>query len=339
MPLARDYVFTGLGLGNFEAPFPVYALLTWFIISPRAYSILPDVLIQQGVIGLIALLMVWGVGIISGVQALYAASDDQSLTIEAGLAGVMVVLINGLLNDPLYGSDAAGLGALLLCAPPALVVAASSLALIGSRTDASHVRRPVVALAAVVSVALLAVAGASWRSLSAAFLANIGAVEQAKAELRIYNPITFDQPTLDQARQQAELSLAIQQFDLALAADPFNATARQRLAQIALARGDYATALAQAQAAWDAGHRDPITRMTLADAYVAHGRLADVASLVQGIGQANRRLSGYGWYRYQSNGDYVRAAYAYSSAVAVDPTDKDSAGRLAEVQKLAEDNK
>ena len=79
------------------------------------------------------------------------------------------------------------------------------------------------------------VLGLMGRSLVAAWwYANLGAVAQTRAELSQYDYNRFDNPSLDQIRQREDLSAAEAYFSRALAIDPGQATARTRLAQIAL---------------------------------------------------------------------------------------------------------
>jgi tetratricopeptide (TPR) repeat protein len=158
-----------------------------------------------------------------------------------------------------------------------------------------------------------------WRPLAAAWYANLGAVSQTLVELRSYDYHHFYDPTLDQVRQREDLSRAVGYFERALALDPGQVTARTRLAQIALARGEYETALEHTLAAWEAGYRDRVTRLVLGDALVAQGRVDEAAALVKGLERAGWRLEGQALSRYQRNGDWQRAAYAWRTVLALDP--------------------
>jgi tetratricopeptide (TPR) repeat protein len=330
LPLARDYAFTGLGLGNFGRAYPIYALLTYYYVTPRTRNVFADVLIEQGMLGLISFVAMLAVAIVSGVRALRHAFAESRL-VEASLAAVTVVLINGLGNNPLNGSDSLALGGLFALLPMAFVMAGARLT---ARNTAPQLQlaKPGLAFAGLAAVGLM-----FWQPLLAAWHANLGAVGQTRAELAIHDPIRSDTPSLDEARQMADLSPAMAEFDQALALDPANPTARQRLSQIALAHGQTEQALVHAQAAWDAGHRDTITRLVLGDAYVADGRVAEAVALVRGIGQAEPRFRGQAWYRYWVNDDFERAAYFYAAAVALDPTNTDAAFMQAEAERLAKE--
>lgn len=333
LPLARDYFWTGIGMGSFPAQYPVYALLTNFIVVPRARNVWLDVQVQQGVLGLIALAGLCAVAVIAGLRALRNAAPQDSKMIEAGLAATAALLINGTLNDPLYGSAPAGLGLLLVCLPPAFVISASRLCQSPDEARPAAARRNSIVFAAAIGV-LVIVFGVLWRPAWGSLQANLGAVAQSQAELRAYDPNQFDRPTLDEVRQTVDLAAAEAHFSDALASNPANLTARLRLAQIAMSLGRYDEALDQAEAAWQAGHRDALTRMTLSDALVARGRVDEAAKLVAGIEQAEARLSYQGWYRYWHAEDYPRAIQAYRAALLLDPQDEDVKRYIAEAETL-----
>jgi cytochrome c-type biogenesis protein CcmH/NrfG len=168
--------------------------------------------------------------------------------------------------------------------------------------------------------------------VTAAWYANLGAVRQTWAELSQYDHRHFDNPTLDEIRRQTDLSAAEQFYSRALALDPGQVTARTRLAEIALSRGQYDQALVHMQAAWDAGHRDRVTRLLLADALVATGNVAPGVEVVRELKWAEERLDGQGWYRYWLDGDYGRAADAWRAVVQLNPNNRRAARRVAEAE-------
>jgi tetratricopeptide (TPR) repeat protein len=98
-------------------------------------------------------------------------------------------------------------------------------------------------------------------------------------------------------------------------------TALQRLAQIALSTGEYPQALTWMQTAWEAGHRDEITRLLLGDALAAAGKPFAAAEMVRGLPWAAGRLNTQAWYRYVRQQDYARAAFAWQAVLSLDPND------------------
>jgi hypothetical protein len=337
--LVRDYLFTGCGLGNFPFVHSTYVLLIHVPEMVFAHSTPLDVAVEQGMFAAVALAVVWVGAARIGVGRL-TQSDEVPVGLRAGLLSLAVVIIHGAFDSTIYGSRAL----LLFWMPPALIVAASQSrvgGVAGAENQGADVpARPLpipegwasdgagptrtrgwlqlatLGTAVLVVVALLAL---FWRPLAASWYANLGAVHQTLVELRTYDYHHFDDPTLDEVRRREDLSQALASFERAVALDPGQVTARTRLAQIALARGEYGTGLQHALAAWEAGYRDRVTRLVLADALVADGRVEEAAVLVSGLEFARSRLQGQASSRYQQTGDWQRAAYAYRTVLALDP--------------------
>jgi tetratricopeptide (TPR) repeat protein len=181
------------------------------------------------------------------------------------------------------------------------------------------------------------VAGALfWRPALAAACANLGSLAQSRVELSRYDQRHFADLTLEQVRQQNDLDAALAWFGRAVEIDPANPTARLRQSEVALARGQYAEALAQAQAAWDAGHRDSVTRLVYGDALAANGRPEDAAQAARGVQFAATRFAGFGWSRYYRFGDYRRAADSYAAAFLLNPENTGMAEARDEAARKAE---
>jgi tetratricopeptide (TPR) repeat protein len=331
--LFRDYAFTGSGLGTFPLVHSTYALMIHVAVIPHAHALPLNVAVEQGLIGADALLLAWAAASWLGLRTL-ARSDESRPLLAAALFSLAVLVIHGLVDDPLYSSR----GVLFFWVPVGLVFAAAQGATAPrpSRTagpeGARGVPRLAVAAALVVIVALL---GLVLRPVAAIWHANLGAVRQTQVELRAYDSRRFGDRTLDQVRRQEDLSAAVRHFERALTLDPGQVTARTRLAQVALARRDYDAALGHARAAWDAGYRDRVTRLVLGDALVAHGEVEEAAQLVRGLEQAQARLEGQAFYRYQRHDDWQRAAYAWRTVLALDPDDSGARAAAARAEERA----
>lgn len=311
--LVRDYGFTGIGLGQFPEVHSTYALMIHVPVLVFAHMTPLDVAVEQGLPAAIALIGIWAGAAWMGLRAL-ARFEQASAGLRAGLLGLAAVIIHGAFDTVMYGSRAL----LLLWLPVGLIVAAERQTggseQRGTRSGLWRRRWGVVAGV----TAALAIGIPFWRPLAATWQANLGAVHQTRVELRAYDRHHFGDPTLAEIRQAADLSVAIDHFERAVTLDPGQPTARTRLSQIALARGEYDKALAHAQAAWDAGHRDRITRLVLGDALVAHGRIDEATTIARGLERASMRLNGQAFYQYQRHGDDTRAAYAREAARGVD---------------------
>ncbi|MEA3375045.1 MAG: tetratricopeptide repeat protein [Chloroflexota bacterium] len=337
--LVRDYPFTGCGLGHFPVVHSTYALLIHVPVLVFSHSTPLDVAIEQGVPAALTLLAMWAGAAWMGLRAL-ASRRQRPAGLVAGLLSLAVLVVHGTGDSAVYGSRAL----VLFWLPVGLVVAAGRQdAEGGGRQGEGETERPPDPStgpfehtqgmlrtgkgrgrwSGVVATALLAlvVGAAFWRPLGAAWQANLGAVNQTLVELRAYDWHSFGDPTLAEVRQEEDLSGAVAHFQRAIALDPGQPTARTRLSQIAHARGAYDQALAHAQAAWDAGHRDRVTRLVLGDALVAHGRVDEAVGLVRGVERAAMRLGGQAFYQYHRQGDAVREAWARAAAGRVNEDD------------------
>jgi hypothetical protein len=343
--LARDYAFTGCGLGQLPLVHSTYALLIHVPVLIYAHATPLAVAVEQGVPAALTLLAVrMGAGWM-GLQVL-AHAERAPTGLGAGLLGLAVVMVHGLFDNVIYGTRAL----LLLWLPVGLIVAACQRRRSGLLPDDGRDRedeethrlrsgearrglwRRRWAIVATVMAALV-VGVLFWRPLAAEWQANLGAVHQTLVELRAYDWHHFEDPTLDEVRRRRDLSAAVAHFERALAVDPGQVTARTRLAQIALSRGAYDEGLTHARAAWEAGHQDRVTRLVLGDALLAQGRVDEAVSVVRGLEQAERRWVDQAYYRYWINEDWQRAAYVWQAVLDLDP---ENAGVRQAVQRAEE---
>lgn len=317
--LVRDYPFTGFGPGEFALVHSTYALMIHVPILPYAHSLFLDIALGQGVLGIVSAIGVLGGALRLGLRTLARAKARPSPMLVAGLLSLVTMILHGLVDDALYS----GLGMPLLWASAGMVVAGSRQVAVAHVSPVRLRTRYGLGAAAVTGLVLL---GLFWRPVLAAWYANLGAVYQTRTELSRYNYGRFDDPTLDEIRRQVDLSAAERLFSRAVTLVPGQVTARTRLAEIALSRGQYGQALAHARAAWEAGHRDRVTRLVLGDALVANGDVEAAIEVVRGLEWAEGRLDGQAWYRYWLGEDYRRAADAWRAVVGLDPQNERAAG-------------
>jgi hypothetical protein len=293
-----------------------------------------NLLIEQGALGLTSYLLMVLTCVVFALRRLRSAGRGRTLVIEAGLASLAVVATHGLVDDPLNGSRAA----LLLFVPfGVLMAAAGTHSYVPEPAPEGSIwgrRRWLLGL--ILTVALVGVTILVWRPLLGTWYANWGALALARVELAVYDPDHWDSPTIDQVRQQENLDRAEGLFLRAIEIQPGNRTARQRLAAIALSRGEYEDGLAHVWVAWEAGHRDDVTRMLLGDALVATGQIKRAAETVRGLEWAESRLLVQAFYRYWPSGDYVRAADAWGAVVLLNPDNEQAAQWQAKAEKLIE---
>ena len=314
--LARDYLFTGAGTGTFPVIHSTYALLIHVPAMIHVHNVYLHILVEQGLLGLAALLATLLIPTALGLRALTSSVRTEPLLLAA-LASLAVEILHGLVDYPLHGNRSL----LFLWVPAALVLAACRAPV---APEGAHGRAPLRAplhgslrartlVAGGLVVVAVVVAALFWRPIAAIWEANLGALVQARAELQHYDYRHFGDPTLRQVRRVVDLSLTERYFRRALALDPTNATALTRLTAIALDRGDYAGGLSLIQAAWDAGHRDRVTRLLYSDAAAAAGNVVVAVDAVRGLRYARDRCLGQAW-NYQQEGDRQRAEYAAAAA-------------------------
>ena len=155
-------------------------------------------------------------------------------------------------------------------------------------------------LAVIVTIAFLPGAGARWQ-------ANLGAILQTQAELRVYRWPTWS--IQDQLRRGnvVDLEPAIRHYQAALALDPRSVTAHRRLGQIDLSRGHTEQALSHLEAATEAAPGDRAARRLLAEAYAITGNREEAVSIWNVLRSGREELDPRLWW-YQHAGTRIEAA-------------------------------
>ncbi len=312
--LARDYGFTGMGLGAFLMNFSIYTLLIHVGYIYSSHNFFLDLLVEQGILGLATYLGLITIVFITAIRHIRNTSLANRWSIEAGLVALAVILIHGMVDDTLYGSR----GLMLLFIPMSITILSSRSVPAEQKPLPVQTKHAILPAAITVGAVLIG----AWimrSSLIASFYANLGAVEQGRIELASYDPERFNERPMDTVRQEVNLDAAIFHFEHALRWNPENLTAHQRLASIDLSRGAYESALAHMTAAWEVGHRDSVTRLLYGDALVAMGQIEQAAAVIDGLTWAERRLDGQAWSRYWVHEDWVRAAYTWHALELLDP--------------------
>jgi hypothetical protein len=332
--LAMDYPFTGLGLSGFPMAYASYVQLTHVAAMVHSHNILLDLWLEQGLPGVLAFAFLLGAAFFrqSKRDSHRAGQTVRPSVGEAGAAhsiepdwhwaawvAIGVILIHGLVDDAFYGSR----GVLLLFLPFSLLVRAwreNVPALAPTTyTDGRPAHRHWLAVHLVsiaVLVCSLAVFGA-WALLPAtrsAWLSNLGAVAQTRAELSQYHWPEW--PIQDQLRRapQIDLAPAIEDYQSALALAPDNASAARRLGQIELSRGEVAQACRLFWAAMAANPAQRATRQLVGECYALNGDTLRAAALWKGIDMSQgQAMARQWWYGYA--GDASGALGIHQSAV------------------------
>lgn len=286
--LLADYPLLGAGLGGFQMLYSTYALLIHVGYAPHSHNLFFDVALEQGLPGLLALAAMC----LLFARTLWQAHSRQAdhrppLAATAGAVSLLILLLHGLADDPLYS----GRGVLLLFIPFAF----------GAPLPGEPPARRWVTVLPTVLLVLLGFA-LLWRDplLSLTF-SNLGAIQQSQAELSLYRWPEW--PLQDEVRRLANLERPLLAFERALALNPRNGTAHRRLGMIDLARGHYPEALNHLQVAGRAEPRSPATQQLLGEAYLANGHLEEGRTLWSGASNNLRQLDlRVAWYRHIGDG-------------------------------------
>ncbi len=306
LSLVRDYPLIGAGLGSFQMLYSTYVLFLHVGYIVHSHNLLVNVAVEQGLLGVFALLWMWGVlgGMLRARLAARKAGrpepdafgHDGTAALAAALLCLVVVVVHGMVDDVLYGSRAV----LLLFLPLAFGCRSTASRTIEHGSRALLPRWEYLVPASLTVTLVLALL---WRKpLLSLFYGNLGAVHQSQAELSVYS--WPDWPLQDEVRRSIDLSCATGEFEHALALNPRNATAHRRLGMIDLSMGRYEQALAHLEAANAVESRSEVTRSLLGEAYVTNGRLPEGQALLTSVGNAGGRLAArVFWYGYIGDGD------------------------------------
>jgi putative inorganic carbon (hco3(-)) transporter len=289
--LARDFFWTGGGLAAFAGLYSQYIQVIPYFLFSYSHNFYLDLLLEQGIFGLLALLAV-----IAGTAGLLWQSSlqQQSASVpENGylrwgiFTGLLAICLHGFVDSALYAGQ--GTPFLFVWAGLAAAVYGTS-----SRQPAQlneHFKRirwwgltAVVAAVCLIAFFLRQPLAASWH-------ANLGAVAMAQVELADFpaNEWVGD-------RHLVGLGPAVAQFHRALAHDPDNSTAHYRLGLIALAAEEFEAAVAHLEKAQavQPDHRGIVK--ALGYSYAWSGHIGPAQSLLHGLPETRNELDAYIWW-------------------------------------------
>jgi len=301
--LIQDYDLIGSGLGVFSMIFSTYALLIDVPFLPHAHNLFMQVWIEQGLLGFVA--FIWT--IVAFYLWVWKRLHRVNWLAAGALAATTVMLLHSSIDVVLYSSRFLP----LMFMPMALTVASLRRARSTAPLFVLPNLRMVGALAGLGALALALLFIFVREPLSAEWLANLGSVAETRVELAHYH---FADALVEFVRRDADLSAADSYFRQALAADPENVTANQRLAQIALARGQYDDALHHLVAAEARDPQNELTWELLGEAYLGAGKVDEAYAYWSRINDAAPRLRRLARVRFERNGDTAHAKLALALA-------------------------
>ncbi|MFC1922880.1 O-antigen ligase family protein [Chloroflexota bacterium] len=311
--LIGDFPFTGGGLRSFAGLYSQYIRVTPYFLFSYSHNFYLDVLLEQGFIGgFVLLFLILGSAWIL-VRRVYGDREDlQAAPLsEAVLIGILVLLIHGLIDDPLYGD----LGTPLLLLLPGLALMLvrfgpplpdENISSPGLGISLSTGKRPFkrIIIAGVIIVIGILVVSIFNQQLISKWFANLGAVEMAREELENW-PLNEWNTSTD----VNPLIPALNSFNKALAYNPNQRTALHRRGLIAMQNRDFETAQTELEKAHriDPEHRG--IQKSLGYAYAWGGKLDKSTNLLSEIQEAEYEMGVYSWWwGQQDRGDLARQA-------------------------------
>lgn len=303
LPLVQDYWYTGSGLGSTTMVLSSYILLLHVPYLAHAHNLFLQIAIEQGMPGLITFVML----VVFTIWALSHVFRQGSWLIKLYctfvIASLTGMLVHGTVEANLYAYQAMPVIFLPFGFALALIlyVGNSDELSASSPSNKGPIQRMAVigGLAPTFIIVLLFL----WPGSMAKLQANLGAVDQTRAELAVYHWPEW--PLQDEVRlkQAVDLTSALNHYQTALALDPTNVTALRRLGQIEISLGNYDTAQQHLEAAYQVAPDQRPTRQMLGEMYAINGNTQEAVdlwrSLLLGPGQLDARQ----WWYYHIGAD------------------------------------
>jgi hypothetical protein len=290
MYLARDFMITGGGLAAFPGLYSHYMLVIPYLFLEYSHNLYLDLLIEQGMLGLISFvalmfLSMWRLGKrISGSGQL----DRDGLLSLATLAGLLVISLHGLIDDPLYAGHGSPLMFLLIGWEGFLN--AGSFEGTSPLKAKAHLASHRFAWGAGLVVTIMLILTIQYRNIAAAFYASGGAVRMAQIDLQVW-----PEKHTGWYRRTYPSEL-VDKFDKAIKLKPDQFTARYRLGLIELNDGYTEQAVAHLEKAYQVSPHHRGVVKNLGYAYVWRGDLDVAMALLKEIPEASEELSVYEWW-------------------------------------------
>jgi tetratricopeptide (TPR) repeat protein len=225
----------------------------------------------------------------------------------AVLAGLVVLMVHGLVDDALYGMR----GTPLLFLIPGIGVALRYSSVSNSMVDRGRVRLARRSLlwgsALVVFLAVTAFGLMAQKPIVASWYANLGSIYLAKAEL-----YDFPSGSFEYLPEEGSLEQAKGYFMRALLADSRNTTANYRLGIIASEERDFQAAIPYLETAFQENNRHRGIQKVLGYNYAWTAQPGLAAEMLAEIPEARQELEAYIWW-WEMQGRSDLAVYDQSA--------------------------
>jgi O-antigen ligase len=313
LELIPDFLFTGGGLASFPGLYSQYILGIPYFVYGYSHNLYLDLVLEQGLPGLLAALTVY-IGsfwlLIKSLKRLGSGNVRLDRLSWAILAALIVVVVHGLSDDPLFGQS----GTSLLFLVPGLAVtaarpvqsAAQVRGLPGAQPRPSPSR---VWISLLMGAFILALGLVFYRPALAAWYADLGSVEMARVELAGWPTGAWESSSVASQLEAAEGHLM-----RSLSIDPANVTARYRLGMIAMLQRRYNVALAHLEAAYRMAPHHRGIQKQLGFSTLWSGQIDEGLKLLDPIPGLKGELDAYAWWWHTQGRDDLATIAQEASA-------------------------
>lgn len=288
--LANDYMITGGGLAAFPGLYSKYILAIPYLFLGYSHNLYLDLAIEQGFLGLFSyvgliLITLWRMSSNIGNTE---KVDRETLLSLATLSGIIVLVIHGLLDDPLYGGKG-NILFFLLPAWSAFLMRDYEIKDIAENPKRKQLKKLWVWMIPAILVLGIPIV-VRGKQLGAVLYADWNAVRMAQIELHGW-------PDKERGWRIIEYpDELVHGFTTSLQLDPEQVTAHYRLGLIMMGRKEYRLAIQHLEDAYTSKPEHRGVVKNLGYAYVWDGNLTAAVGLLEEIPEAGEELSIYEWW-------------------------------------------
>jgi hypothetical protein len=295
LDLSGDFIILGGGLASFPGIYSRYILSIFDYFLGYGHNLYLDLIIEQGVLGLFAFMIVLFTSLWLVVSHPFKAIknfDSADFLMAGVMVGLITMMIQGLFENSLNGMR----GTPFLFLLPALSITAvrSETRLeMGNYFSFSWIsKRRLFMINGSALLLIIILVAINYQPIAAAWYANLGSIELAKVELREWPEVRLSYSSIE----RDALEKPIQHFNKALEHDPNNRAANYRLGRIAYDQRNFSNAITYLERAFLQDQHYHGIRKNLGYSYVFNGQIDDASETLEGISEAMSDMAVYNWW-------------------------------------------
>jgi tetratricopeptide (TPR) repeat protein len=307
--LLADAPFTGIGLGSFPGQYSRYILVISEFFYGYAHNLFLDIALAQSPFGLLAFLAIMAASfglLLKPASSVQRNHSPIAIIRAAILASMIIILVHGLIDDPIYS----GRGAVFLLFIPGLAMASlaggtgvketpRAASNMGVSRFASVTPLWVILSGLVITLVLLGVG--AWPSLTSVWESNLASIKQARSDL--VQRIVFD---INKFPNDSEVE---QSLLSSIELDEKNRTAYHRLGMLSFRHGAFDQAARYLEFANRLDPKHPGIEKALGYAYTWKGELDQAYEILREYPETNDELGLYAqWWLTQDRTDLANYA-------------------------------